>query len=412
MTRPTLRTRTLTALIAILALIGASCSASTDSSSDDDGTADGDAVVLQGVDAVEIDPFTDSVATAEFASFSTKTADAIASALSGFEAGADAMRSIPGDAPGLYGGTGDDATCDMAQLNGFMADPANADKASEFARVLGVEASGIDETLDDYTTVILNVDTFVTNHGFAGGDANAFAAVLQAGTAVAVDRHGVPRVKCGCGNPLAPAPAGVVLDSDTPTTGTAWSGWDPDEVAQTEASDEPVDEFEVIDTETGEVYQLPTGVSGSTGADACVTDPDGHGPDCDPEGDPASTHITGPAASAPATTAPATATPTTPPAGDPDDRSWGVTGGAATADADFRVECAPNGRFEPVYGSGPYEVSSSVCTAAVHAGVITQADGGMVTIRAVTDGGPMGADTANGVTTEPTGNPRGFFDFV
>lgn len=403
MTRPKIRTRTLIALVAAVALVAASCSASTDSSSEGTGNAAGDAVVLQGVDSVEIDPFTDSVATAQFASFSTDAADAVASALSGFDAAADAMRTIPGDAPGLYGGTGDDATCDLGQLNEYLADPANADKATAFARVLGIEASGIDETLEGFTTVVLNVDQFVTNHGFSGGEANAFAAVLQAGTAVAVDRHGVPRVKCACGNPLAPAPAGAVLDGDTPTTGEPWPGWAPADVAQAEPSEAPVDAFDVIDVETGDTYRVPAGSPGSDGADDCVVDADGHGPDCEPVDESES----------PATTAPSTAAPTTTPAvGDPDDRSWGVTGGAATPDADFRVECAPLGQFEDVFGSGPYEISSSVCTAAVHAGVITRADGGLVTIRAVTNGGPMGADTANGVTTQPTGNPRGFFDFV
>ncbi len=406
MPRPMFRTRHLLILLTTLALMAGACSTSTGSSNDAGGSSDEDEVVLQGVDTVEIDPFTDSVAITQLASFSTASAAAVTAALSGFDAAADAMRTIPGDAPGLYGGTGDDATCDLGQLNDYLADPANADKATAFAKVLGIEVSGIDETLEEFTTVIVNVDLFVTNHGFSGGEANAFVAVLQAGTAVAVDRHGVPRVKCACGNPLAPAPAGVVFDADTPTTGTPWSGWDPAAVAVPEASDEPVDAFDLIDVETGGTQTVPAGGSSSTGideVDECVTDADGHGPDCGTQegSDPTD-------ATAPATAAPTTAAGT----GDPEDRSWGVTGGAATADADFRVECAPNGRFEPVYGSGPYEISSSVCTAAVHAGVITRERGGMVTIRAVTDGGPMGADTANGVTTEPTGNPRGFFDFV
>lgn len=403
--------RRLAVLIAALALLAVSCSGTTAPSEKAEDGAD-DEVVLQGVDTVEIDPFTESVALAQYASFPADVTAAIDSALGGFQAAADAMRTIPGDTPGLYGGTGEDATCDMEALEGYMADPANADKADEFARVLGIETADIDETIGEYTTLVLSVDVFVTNHGFRDGRANPFGAVLQAGTAIAVDRHGIPRIKCGCGNPLAPAPVGVVLGPDTPTTGQAWDGYDPTRVADTEPSAEPFDEFEVIDPETGEMHRIPAGRSTPpSGDEDCYVDADGHGPDCDPDGD----------GDAPTTTD-APADPSTPPMGedpstmedtpDPDDRSWGVTGGAANPDEDFRVECAPGGSFEPVYGSGPYELSSSVCTAAVHAGIITREGGGMVAVRQVDTGGPMDGSTANGVTTEPTGNPRGFFDFV
>ncbi len=409
MARTKTRTRVLFALVAALALVGTSCSASTDSA---DG---GDEVVLQGVDTVEVDPFTDSVALTEFASFPSRTADAIEAALAAFEAAADAMRTIPGDTPGLYGGTGDDATCDMAQLNDYLADAANADKATAFAQTLGIRAGEIDDTLDGFTTVVLSVDTLVTNHGYTDGAANAFAAVLQAGTAIAVDDHGIPRVKCGCGNPLAPAPTGLVLNDDTPTTGGTWPGWDPARVARPVPSTGPVDGFDVIDPETGEMHRIPTGAPGDGSDEGCVVDADGHGPDCDPGDEPAPDTTT-PSTDTPVTTAAPPRTDPPPgtdgdPTGDPDDRSWEVTGGAASPDEDFRVRCAPNGRFHPVAGSGPYEVSSSVCTAAVHAGVITREQGGMVTIRMVDTGGPMDGSTANGVTTEPTGNPRGFFDF-
>lgn len=406
MARPPLRTRSLVVVLMVTAFAFASCSTSTGS---DRGAGDDpfDTVVLQGVDTVEIDPFTESVATAQFTSFSSRVTDAISAALAGFDAAAGAMRTIPGDTPGLYGGTGDAATCDLGALNGFLADPANADKAEAFAAVLGIEVDDIGDSLDGFTTVVLSVDLFVTNHGFRDGAANPFAAVLQAGTAVAVDRNGVPRVKCGCGNPLAPAPAGMVLD-DAPTSGDAWPGWNPAEVATAGASAQPVDDFELIDVETGETYRRPAGA-----VDPCAgdTDAQGHGPDCDTPDDTASpqapTTDLPPASPPPAGETPDTA-PATP---DPDDASWGVTGGAASPDDDFNVLCSPDGQFEPVYGTGPYEMSSSVCTAAVHAGVITREAGGMVTIREV-PGGPMGGSTAHGVTSEPTGNPRGFFAFV
>ena len=50
--------------------------------------------------------------------------------------------------------------------------------------------------------------------------------------------------------------------------------------------------------------------------------------------------------------------------------------------ARFRFRCPP-GRVAPgqVTGSGPYTDSSSICAAGVHAGVITPASGGLVTIE-------------------------------
>lgn len=71
--------------------------------------------------------------------------------------------------------------------------------------------------------VVLMHDTWVTNHGYRDGRAVPFQSVLQAGTAVLIDAYGVPRVQCGCGNPLAPRWTGYVV----PTSGTPWPGYNP-----------------------------------------------------------------------------------------------------------------------------------------------------------------------------------------
>ena len=73
------------------------------------------------------------------------------------------------------------------------------------------------------TDVILQIDTRVTNHGFRDGVANPINSVLQAGTAVLVDIFGVPRVRCFCGNPLAPA---IELAAGVTVSGTPWPGFD------------------------------------------------------------------------------------------------------------------------------------------------------------------------------------------
>jgi hypothetical protein len=79
---------------------------------------------------------------------------------------------------------------------------SHPDRAAAWARAEGIRPSDIGPFLASLTSVVLRTDTAVTNHGFRNGVANAFQSVLQAGTAVLVDEHGVPRVRCACGNPL------------------------------------------------------------------------------------------------------------------------------------------------------------------------------------------------------------------
>ncbi len=50
--------------------------------------------------------------------------------------------------------------------------------------------------------VTLTKDTQLTNHSFTAGDAKAYQAILQKGTAVLVDKDGKPVTRCRCGNPL------------------------------------------------------------------------------------------------------------------------------------------------------------------------------------------------------------------
>jgi hypothetical protein len=55
--------------------------------------------------------------------------------------------------------------------------------------------------------VLPATDTRVTNHGFRDARAVPDQAVLQTGTAVLVDRYGVPHVRSACGKPLLPPTA-------------------------------------------------------------------------------------------------------------------------------------------------------------------------------------------------------------
>ena len=67
----------------------------------------------------------------------------------------------------------------------------------------------------------------------------------------------------------------------------------------------------------------------------------------------------------------------------PSGADWTATAHSLPANAGSRLVyvCPANGRPDQVWGTTIYTDDSSVCTAAVHAGLITVADGGIVTIE-------------------------------
>ncbi|WP_253659641.1 DUF6777 domain-containing protein [Williamsia maris] len=135
------------------------------------------------------------------------------------------VRAVAGNTTGLYGGT-ENSTCDVAKLANFLSE--NPDKGRAWAGVFGISRSEIPYYLDSLTPVVLTSDTWVTNHSYAGGEATPFQAILQTGTAVLVDDAGVPRVRCSCGNPLAPSASAPL--SRYNVTGNRWKGYQPTNV--------------------------------------------------------------------------------------------------------------------------------------------------------------------------------------
>ena len=133
--------------------------------------------------------------------------------------------SMSGDVRGgveqLYGGSGNMAVCDVEGLISNLH--AMPNQRAAFAGALGLSPGQVDQYVRSLQPVVLMHDTWVTNHGYRDGRAVPFQSVLQAGTAVLIDAYGVPRVQCGCGNPLAPRWTGYVV----PTSGTPWPGYNP-----------------------------------------------------------------------------------------------------------------------------------------------------------------------------------------
>lgn len=165
-----------------------------------------------------------------------------------------ALPQVAGREPGLYGGTRDAASCDTEQLITFLeSDPA---KAAAWAGVQGIAVADIRSFVSGLTPVVLTRDTRVTNHGYVDGAARAHPSVLQAGHAVLVDRYGVPRAKCSCGNPLLPP---APLSTGPTYVGPAWPEFTPTAIIVVVATDPVVGGFVVVDLGSGALIVRPVG---------------------------------------------------------------------------------------------------------------------------------------------------------
>ncbi|MER5203715.1 DUF6777 domain-containing protein [Streptomyces sp. NPDC002825] len=217
-----------------------------DGKNDTAGSGGGE-VFLQNAAATGPDPFTRSTARADAgsappASLPPRTATAVP--------------EMSGSTPGLYGGTKSVSSCDVEQQIRFLS--GERAKNTAFATVVGVSPDDVPGYLRSLTPLQLRVDTRVTNHGFRDGAATAYQAVLQAGTAVMVDGHGVPRVRCACGNPLS-----VPVAQKAPrTTGTPWQGFNSQQVVVVAPSVTVVNVFVVYDPEADGWFARKPGDTG------------------------------------------------------------------------------------------------------------------------------------------------------
>ncbi|HZN15890.1 MAG TPA: DUF6777 domain-containing protein [Acidimicrobiales bacterium] len=112
----------------------------------------------------------------------------------------------------LFGGSGNQKVCDKAALLAFLVshpdkgqawvDAQNSDPLFKWSGTGKLTLQNLPMYFDELTPTFLAVDTRVTNHSFVNGKAVPHQSLLQAGTAVLVDRDGIPRARCACGNPL------------------------------------------------------------------------------------------------------------------------------------------------------------------------------------------------------------------
>ena len=189
-----------------------------------------------------------------------------------------AVRAVSGGQRGLYGGTLNSGRCDPEGQIAFLA--ANPAMANAFASALNrdptlrwsggnqVSVAQLPSYIRELTSVTLVTDTRVTNYGYRNGRATPRQAVLQAGTAVMVDRYGVPRIKCNCGNPLAQPQA--VRTSPT-YTGAPWPGFSPTTVVVVNQTTVVIDVFVLVNLQGGGYIERGAGATGTDTAPTTTT---------------------------------------------------------------------------------------------------------------------------------------------
>lgn len=177
----------------------------------------------------------------------------------------------PGDTPALYGGSKSKVIADKEGELTFLEQ--NPKKAAAFCEALNSDptlrwSGGNTVTPDqlrayfaELTPMMLTRDIRVTNYGYKNGHPTPRQSVLQAGQLVLVDRHGVPRKRCECGNPLTPP-----KPSRKPPiyTGPQWPGFDPTTIIVIQQTTIIINSFTVIDIHTGETYVRPAGSEGGS----------------------------------------------------------------------------------------------------------------------------------------------------
>ncbi len=185
--------------------------------------------------------------------------------------GAVVLASYAGDTPALYGGSKSKVIADKESELLFLEQ--NPLKAAAFCEALNSDptlrwSGGTQvrpDQLRDYfaelTPLLLTRDTRVTNYGYRDGHPTPRQSVLQAGQMVLVDRYGVPRKRCECGNPLTPP-----LASRRPPvyTGPKWTGFNPGTIIIIQQTTVIINDFTVIDINTGQPFGRPAGTAGAS----------------------------------------------------------------------------------------------------------------------------------------------------
>lgn len=186
-------------------------------------------------------------------------------------------RRYSGGTDGLYSGIRDQMMGGREQIIDFY----RSDRVAAAAAAAALEtdatltwsgghltATNLVDYLNELTAVWLRADTRVTDYATNWGDGGtANQVVLQMGTAVLIDRTGVPRIRSISGSPLT-APEQVATRIHY--TGTAWQEFSPATVVTITPS-APLQAFTLLDLRGGLLFSRPSGTVGVQDQDAPTT---------------------------------------------------------------------------------------------------------------------------------------------
>ena len=173
------------------------------------------------------------------------------------------VETASGGEPGLYGGSRRFSACDAARLSALL--DGDTPKAGAWAQVEGIAKPDIDGYVKTLTAVVLRRDTRITSHGYSEGRSTDVQAVLQTGTAVLVDRFGVPRVRCISGAPLTDPVAQPV---EPVYLGIRWPAFQTAPMAAVRPAPTALTAFVLVDAVSGASFSRPVAGDGTSDADA------------------------------------------------------------------------------------------------------------------------------------------------
>ncbi len=163
--------------------------------------------------------------------------------------GARAPTQLNGALEDLYAATRGTSGCESSRLGTLLK--ANPSKARSWAAASRIAAADIGAYLNTLTPAFTRLDIRVTDYGWMAGGPVGRQAVMQAGTAVLLDRMGVPRVRCISGNPLGPP---RTVPGTPGYVGSGWGGFRPGRASTVQPAAGPVPAFILFDLATGQSF--------------------------------------------------------------------------------------------------------------------------------------------------------------
>lgn len=230
-------------------------------------------VTLESVDHDAPHPFTASVASVKastMARFHT-TIEGVGTGGSGDSSTRSelALKSVQGSHGSLYGVDSAKAVCDVSRFAKLIV--GNRPLQRAWAASMGIEVAKVDDAIAVLTPVLLGQDTAVTDHAYADDEVSAFQAILQAGTAVLIDDHGAPRVRCASGSPLDRSDTG---GTKVRLSGTPWHGFATGSVVAVTPTAEPITMLRAVDIGTGDPVTVSVGGGGGLSGTLVMDDAD------------------------------------------------------------------------------------------------------------------------------------------